>query len=179
MRLCVIVISALLCCSCSSTITSWKNRSVSKHSLMYPSNRGGDIFVLTGERRMAFAIPENANFKFCPESLPDAAAGTAASSELSKSKTETDKLTLNDQFAMNLLQTFNRTENAELFRQWNFAACSFWAQNAFADPKLAELFEIMTKATAAMMQKNAEKSTGNTAATGAKPNSSLSPTSED
>lgn len=113
---------------CASSIISYKNRAVSKHDLAKQKYQTGAVFVLTGERRLAVAFPaDKLNYRFCPESLPDVASAIGAASTGS-ADWGGRKLGFSDQVTQALMQTFQRTNDAELLRQLAFMNCTAWAQ---------------------------------------------------
>lgn len=141
---------------CSASISAYKNRAISKHGTLYKEKfENGQVMALTGDRRLAIGFPEKPStpFKFCAESIPDAAAAIGAASSLKVS----DKIEAGDSVSTGLLQTFNRTENAELFRAWSFTMCSAWAQGAITTPQYHESLSTMTGALAEVMKTNATK----------------------
>lgn len=163
-----VALFSLILTGCSSLLTSYKSRSMSKHGVLYKEKFfNGQVFVLTGDRRVAIAIPTNPNkeWNFCSESLPDVAAAAGASTNINLSAAAVDgkekTLAIGDAFTQSLLKTFTRTENAELFRNWNFAFCMASAQGRLDDKESAsaELFAEMTTGLIEIMKKNAEKGT--------------------
>ena len=168
MRIVVIpvALASLVLTGCSSLMTSYKSRSMSKHGVLYKEKFfNGQVFVLTGDRRVAIAVPTNPDraWNFCSESLPDVAAAAGASTNINLSTTAADGndkgLAIGDAFTQSLLKTFTRTENAELFRNWNFAFCMASAQGRLTDAEStsAKLFTQMTTGLIEVMKKNAEK----------------------
>jgi len=135
--LCVFMISSLT--GCASVVTAWKNDPLQAYSVKQPS-----IYAMTGDRRTAVFSDRNSTLKYCAESLPDAVAAFAAASS-AKAKAEGLKggaggeIGFSEQTAVALLQTFQRTEIAELSRQLGFNTCLAWAQGAITNEQYGAL----------------------------------------
>lgn len=153
-----LAVSGLLLSGCAAALSAYKNRSSNKMDIGATSAQAGEIVIVTGERRIAIAIPNQANFQFCAEALPDAAAafGAASSAGLARPGMQGG---INESSAMGLLQTFNRTENAELLRSWGFISCLAKAQRHFEDPEYRALFTTMTNGLVEVMKANAANTT--------------------
>jgi hypothetical protein len=134
-RLVVVISVALSLSGCASTITAWKNRPAAAHTL-----RPDRFFTLTGERRLAFQVDrKNArNLAWCAESLPEAAQAVSATSELSGKALSKFEGAAKDAYSTTLVQTFTRTEIAEIYRQMSFQACQAWAQGVYTDAQYAK-----------------------------------------
>lgn len=130
----------ILLSGCSSTITAWKSRPFAQHTLGRPEQKGGDsqLYILTAERRVAVLIPENWDKHFCAESLPEAALALSATSSADLSNAGNGSLNVSDEVRASLLQTFTRTERAEILRQMGWQLCQAWAQNVLSDVEYKE-----------------------------------------
>ena len=175
-RAALLLLTGLLTSSCASTISAYKNRAVSKHGIMYKDKfEEGQVFVMTGERRLAVAIPlgTQRHFNLCAEPLPDVAAAFGAASSLNASRAGTE-VGVTDATAMKILQTFNRTENAELLRVWSFVSCLAWAQGQLENPVYKAAFKQMTAGIIDVMKTNAIQARA-PAATGAVADATVQP----
>lgn len=124
--------------SCASLITAFKNDPLQHYDLVGPT-----IYTMTGDRRTAVALKGPQGFRFCAESLPDAVAVFTASSKaklLAEGKFEAG---LDEATAAGLLQTFQRTEIAEVYRQLGWNTCMAWAQGAIGDARYSQMLTAM------------------------------------
>jgi hypothetical protein len=114
---------------CAGLVSAWKNDPIQSYDVTGPS-----IYAMTGDRRTAIFTGSPGALKYCAESLPDAVSVFTASSkaglEADMVEKVTGKATYEDASAAALLQTFQRTEIAELSRQMAFNLCLGWSQGA-------------------------------------------------
>jgi len=110
---------------CSSLVTAWKNDPLQSYTIERPS-----IYAMTGDRRTAVIMMPGQGQRFCAESLPDAAAAFSAASEASAGVQDRATGAFKDSATAALLQTFQRTEIAEVYRQIGWNLCLAWAQEA-------------------------------------------------
>lgn len=113
---------------CAGAITAWKSDPLQSYDVLKPS-----IYTMTGDRRTAVMMEKNPNYRFCAESLPDAVAAFAASSKAKAAVTGQGEAGFEDATSAALLQTFQRTEIAEVYRQMGWNTCLAWLQGAIDD----------------------------------------------
>jgi hypothetical protein len=140
-------LAALLCCTtvlsgCAGVVTAWKNDPLQAYDVVGPS-----IYAMTGDRRTAVFSRQNDPLKYCAESLPDAVAAYAALSQANAKASglkgeAAGEVGFSDSTTAGLLQTFQRTENAEIMRQLGWNTCLAWAQGAISNQ---EYFSILNK----------------------------------
>lgn len=94
--------------------------------------------TVTGERRLEFIAPKGSNLRMCAESLPEVSSAVAAATGASANIVDKGAASVNDAFKTALLQTFTRTEIAEVLRQMGWQACQAWAQGALDDAQYRE-----------------------------------------
>jgi len=124
----ILALSLLASSGCAGTVSSVFNRPVTAHDLS--ANR---LMTVTGERRLAFIAPLNPTVRMCAESLPEVSSAVAAASGANLSAADHASGGFNDSFRTALLQTFARTEIAEVLRQMGWQACQAWAQGAISN----------------------------------------------
>jgi hypothetical protein len=131
--------ASLLIAGCASLVTAFKNDPLQHYDMVGPT-----VYTMTGDRRTAVAlVGPNGGYRFCAESLPDAVAVFTASSKaklLAEGKFEAG---LDEATAAGLLQTFQRTEIAEVYRQLGWNTCMAWAQGAIDNTSYANLLSAM------------------------------------
>lgn len=129
---CFAVVVSTILSGCASSISAWKGRAFAAHQF-----KPDRLISMTGERRLAFIVhPESSITKgtrFCAESLPDASMAAAGSSSTDASALKAVPLKIGDAYSSTLLQTFHRTEIAELYRQMGWQACQAWAQGVLTN----------------------------------------------
>jgi hypothetical protein len=110
-------------------VTAWKNDPLQSYEIKKPS-----IYAMTGDRRTAVLLLGPNGYRFCAESLPDAVAAYSAASKANAGIK--DKVTggFEDATYAGLMQTFQRTEIAEIYRQLGWNMCLAWAQGGLEDP---------------------------------------------
>lgn len=131
---CVFLTSAVLLPGCASSVTAWKNDPLQSYDI-----RGPSVYAMTGDRRTAVLMRKGNGQRFCAESLPDAVAAYSAASEASAEVAERGKAGFKDATYAGLLQTFQRTEIAEVYRQMGWNICLAWAQEAISDAEYSVL----------------------------------------
>ena len=134
-----IILPAAMVGGCASTVTAWKNDPLQS----YKSQRSS-LYAMTGDRRTAIQINNANGQRFCAESLPDAVAAYSAASKASASVEGKASGGFEDATYAGLLQTFHRTEIAEVYRQLGWNLCLAWAQGAIND---AQYFGLLDKFT--------------------------------
>ena len=137
--------AVLFTSGCAGTISSLQNDPL--HHYVIDKN-GTSIYAMTGDRRTAvmFAPVEvgKPGYRFCAESLPDAVSVFTGSSKARvkiEGKVEADA---GDQSAAAVLQTFHRTEMADVYRQMGWNACIAWAQGGITDLQYYNLLCLLT-----------------------------------
>jgi hypothetical protein len=124
---------------CASTITALQNSPAKPHTL-----RPDRFFSLTGERRLAFQVKRSDNrVAWCAESLPEAAQAVSAASKPTLSIPEGPSAGTDDTFSTTLVQTFTRTEIAEMYRQMAWQMCQAWAQEVYTDAQYREQLNLL------------------------------------
>jgi hypothetical protein len=123
---------------CAGVVTAFKNDPLQA----YPANRES-VYAMTGDRRTAVMMNKDSPLRFCAESLPDAVAAFSASSKASIGIEGKAQGGFSDSTAAGLLQTFQRTEIAEVFRQLGWNTCLAWAQGAIDEKQYFGLLEKM------------------------------------
>jgi hypothetical protein len=120
----LLAVSSTCLSGCAGVVTAFKNDPLQSYDVKGPS-----VYAMTGDRRTAVYTRQTSDLKFCAESMPDAIAAIAASS---KANLDTGKVEggFSDATAVGILQTFQRTEIAELSRQLAWNTCLAWAQGA-------------------------------------------------
>lgn len=125
----VLVVATLPTCGCASYLNAIFTRSVSSEEML-----DNKLLTMTGERRVAIAVPRGADSKsiLCAESLPDAAqaAGGRTGLQLKGSGTAGRSLGFEDESQTALLQTFTRTETSDVIRQLGWQVCNAYAVQA-------------------------------------------------
>ncbi len=130
---------------CAGYLNAWTNDPFQRHKI-----KGSTVYTMTGDRRTAIVNDKNSNMRYCAESLPDGISALASSST-ANIKAEGLKggagggLDFSDKNAVSLMQTFQRTEIAELSRQLGWSTCLAWMQGAISDAQYhAILKDIVT-----------------------------------
>ena len=153
----IAIIIAFSSSGCASTVTAWKNDPLQSYEVLGPS-----VYAMTGDRRTAVFTKKGGDLRYCAESLPDAVAAFAASSS-AKLKAEGLKggaggeAGVSDQTAVGLLQTFQRTEIAEVSRQLGFNTCLAWSQGAITDAQYHDLLEKLVSGSIDVMKTRASQ----------------------
>jgi hypothetical protein len=130
------VISSFMLSACSSMVTAWKNDPLQAYTIERPT-----IYAMTGDRRTAVMMLPGQGQRFCAESLPDAAAAFSAASEANAGVKDQVTGAFKDSTTAALLQTFQRTEIAEVYRQMGWNLCLAWAQQAIDTPQYHALLK--------------------------------------
>jgi hypothetical protein len=150
-----IAVCGLSVSGCAGVVTAWKNDPLQSYDVIGPS-----IYTMTGDRRTAVFTRKDADLRYCAESLPDAVAAFAASSS-AKLKAEGlrngagGEVGISDQASAALLQTFQRTEIAEVSRQLGFNTCLAWSQGAITSPEYHALLQDIVAGTIEVMKTRA------------------------
>lgn len=154
---------------CASTISAWKNRGVASHTL-----RPNRFFTLTGERRLAFQVDRYdpatskpqwdsrnkrwvSRVAWCAESLPDASQAVTATSKPTVKFSDKANLGIDDAYATTLVQTFARTEIAEVYRQMGWQACQAWAQGVYDDAHYREQLDRLLASGTRVIEERAKQ----------------------
>lgn len=116
---------------CASMVTAWKNDPLQSYKI-----ESSSIYAMTGDRRTAIIFRDELTKKnrFCAESLPDAVAAFSAASKANAGVKDKVTAGYEDAAYAGLLQTFQRTEIAEIYRQLGWNMCLAWAQGGLEDP---------------------------------------------
>lgn len=94
---------------------------------------------MTAERRVAILVPkEGWSYRFCAESLPEAALAVDGESKIDIIVQPDQKGSISDKVDQTLTQTFTRTEKAEVLRQLGWQLCQAWAQGVLDDKSYKE-----------------------------------------
>ena len=136
---------------CAGAITAWKNDPLQSYKVEGPS-----IYAMTGDRRTAVFSDQTSPRKYCAESLPDAVAAIAASSRAA-AKTKGVEVEFGEATAVGLLQTFQRTEIAEVSRQLGWNTCLAWAQGAISNAEYHALLQQIVAGSIDVMKKRASQ----------------------
>ena len=108
MRIALLGATFLSLTGCAGVVTAWKNDPLQSYRVEGPS-----IYAMTGDRRTAVFSRQTDPLKYCAESLPDAVAAFAASSNARLSAEGLQggaggELGYEDSASAGLLQTFHR-----------------------------------------------------------------------
>ncbi len=125
---------------CSSVVTAWKADPIQIYPVKKATveNTGSAIYTMTGERRTAVVMNRMGKDAFCAESLPEAASAYGAKSGATAKGAKIEG-SFSDDFALTLLQTYQRTEISEIYRQMAWNTCLAWAQQAISDAQYQAL----------------------------------------
>jgi hypothetical protein len=129
--------SALGLSGCAGIVTALTN-----DPLQHYNPQGSTVYAMTGDRRTAVITDPQSSLHFCAESLPDAVAAYSASSKAKLGLTGKGEGSFEDGVTAGLLQTFQRTEIAEVYRQMGWNTCLAWAQGAITDE---QYYQLLTK----------------------------------
>ncbi len=132
----VISIAAFTLGGCASTVTAWKNDPLQVYDI-----KGPTVYAMTGDRRTAVLMEANTTKRFCAESLPDAVAAYSAASKANANVQDKASAAIEDATYAGLMQTFQRTEIAEVYRQMGWNLCLAWAQGAITSPEYYALLD--------------------------------------
>lgn len=143
--------------ACATLVTAWKNDPLQSYDVA-----GTSVYAMTGDRRTAiFFMGPDGTKRFCAESLPDAVAAFSATSKAAaaldggpKAKGEAS---FEERAIAGLLQTFQRTESAELYRQMGWNTCIAWAQGGIDSSQYFNLLETMIDGGMAAIGKRADQ----------------------
>ena len=105
---------------------------------------GTSVYAMTGDRRTAVMFAPDSKYRFCAESLPDAVTVFTASSGAKANLAGKGEVEIRDQSAAAVLQTFHRTEIADVYRQMGWNACIAWAQHGITDEQYYDLLNLIT-----------------------------------
>jgi hypothetical protein len=119
---------------CASTVTAWKNDPLQAYDMVNPT-----VYAMTGDRRTAVMMSPSKDKRFCAESLPDAVAAYSAASKANASLQSKASGGFEDAAYAGLMQTFQRTEIAEVYRQMGWNLCLAWAQGAIGETEYTTL----------------------------------------
>jgi uncharacterized protein YceK len=137
LKISLLLSTALSLSGCAGVVTALTNDPLQHYDV-----KGPTIYAMTGDRRTAVAFAPGSNFRFCAESLPDAVAVFTASSSAKAGVKDKAEAAISDATAAGLMQTFHRTEIAEVYRQMGWNTCIAWAQGAITN---AEYYTLLDK----------------------------------
>ena len=135
-RVALLTASASALSGCAALVTAFKNDPLQHYDAKIPA-----VYAMTGDRRTAVLMEENPRLHFCAESLPDAVAAYSAASKANANIAERGSGGFEDATYAGLLQTFQRTEIAEVYRQMGWNLCLAWAQKAITSGQYHALLE--------------------------------------
>ncbi|CAM8671588.1 hypothetical protein [Sphingobium sp.] len=145
---------AIACCvtlpGCAGLVTAWKSDPLQVYAMENPA-----VYTMTGDRRTAVLMDTNTARRFCAESLPDAAVAYGATSTAGLTAKGIDAK-FSDAVTATLLQTFQRTQDAEIYRQMGWNSCLAWAQGAITSEQYHALLQLMVTGGLDTMKKRAE-----------------------
>jgi hypothetical protein len=144
--------SLLSLTGCAGVVTAFKNDPLQA----YPADQAS-VYAMTGDRRTAVMMSKDSPYRFCAESLPDAVAAFSASSKASLGIDGKGNAAIEDAAVAGLLQTFQRTEIAEVFRQLGWNTCLAWAQGAITQEEYHALLSKMVAGGLEVMAKRASQ----------------------
>ncbi|EZP65277.1 hypothetical protein BV96_04701 [Sphingomonas paucimobilis] len=76
LRIFPLILAAVILPGCASTISAYKNRATSKHGLFNENKyEQGQIFIMSGERRVAVAFPKKFKVQFLRGSVAGRGGG--------------------------------------------------------------------------------------------------------
>lgn len=153
-KISLVTLAATGLSGCAGAITAWKSDPLQSYNVAAPS-----IYAMTGDRRTAVFTKRDSLLKYCAESLPDAVAAVAASSSAT-AKGKGVELGMTDATTISLLQTFQRTEIAEVSRQLGWNTCLAWSQGAITDAQYFGLLQQMVTGSIDVMKARASQPTG-------------------
>lgn len=116
------------------------------------------VMALQGQYRVGVIRDVRSTLRACAESLPDTAVAAGASSGVTVSDPTAAgarSLAANDEYQTALLQTFHRTETADVVRQLGWQYCQAWSNGALRDAQYAALLEQLTRGAVAVLEKRA------------------------
>jgi hypothetical protein len=126
---------------CASLVTAWKNDPLQAYDVKNPT-----LYAMTGDRRTAVVVAgADGRNRFCAESLPDAVAAFSATSKAAAALDTRGSASFEERAIAGLLQTFQRTESAELYRQMGWNACLAWVQGGITNEEYFRLLNTMTE----------------------------------
>lgn len=155
---------------CASTISAIQNDPARVHTL-----RPDRFFTLTGNSRLAFQVnrydvnnppkpyidPKTKLLvtrpAWCAESLPEVATAVTSSSKPSAQLSKNSTLGTEDAFATSLVQTFTRTEIAEVYRQMGWQACQAWAQGVLSDAEYRDQLVALLRSGASVIEERSKQ----------------------
>lgn len=143
---------------CASTITALLNRPIQADNYYFDGNHAVSVMSLQGQYRVGTLRDIKSTLRVCAESLPDTATAAAAASSLSVSDPVTGGVRAvsgSDEFSSALLQTFQRTETADVVRQLGWQYCQAWSNGALTDSQYAELLVALTRGAITVLEKRA------------------------
>lgn len=148
---------------CASTLNAIFERSVADEDVY-----DHKVLTMTGERRIAIVVPRHSPNVICAESLPDAARASGARSALDIQAGGTGRpaLGVDDQVQTALLQTFTRTETADVVRQLGWQVCNAYANRAIDYRMYSSLLVEIVGGANRVMQERAKAGTQVAAAGG-------------
>ena len=144
--------SALSLSACAGVVTAFKNDPLQSYDVP-----GATVYAMTGDRRTAVFFDTARNWRYCAESLPDAVAAYAAASS---AKLRADQIRggsgvevgFGDATSVGLLQTFQRTEIAEVSRQMGWNLCLAWTQGGITNDQYYSLLDKLVTGSVDVMK---------------------------
>jgi len=132
---------------CSAAWTTIFERSVQSE----PLDRGPQAISMTAERRIVLVRPRRIAHTdpiVCLESLPDVARAASAQSRGdlqngAAAGTTAARISFEDQFSTSLLQTFQRTQLADVSRNLAWQICLAYANGAITEIQYHTLLELI------------------------------------
>lgn len=149
-RLSALGLAAMQLGGCASYLNAIFTRSVSSEKML-----DSKLLTMTGERRVAIAVPRGGESVLCAESLPDAAqaAGGRTGLQLKGSGTAGRSLGFEDESQTALLQTFTRTETSDVIRQLGWQVCNAYAVGAIDKRAYGKLLTKITEGAIEVMKR--------------------------
>lgn len=152
LRCAIIFLTALSLSACASLVTAFKNDPLQSYNVP-----GATVYAMTGDRRTAVFFDTTRQLRYCAESLPDAVAAYAAASS---AKLRADQISgssgveagFNDTTSVGLLQTFQRTEIAEVSRQMGWNLCLAWTQGGITNDQYFNLLDKLVTGSVDVMK---------------------------
>jgi len=152
-----LLLPSFLIQGCAGYLNAWTNDPFQRHKI-----KGSTVYTMTGDRRTAIVNDKNSNVRYCAESLPDGISALASSST-ANIKAEGLKggagggIDFSDKNAVSLMQTFQRTEIAELSRQLGWSTCLAWMQGAISDEQYHAILKDIVAGSIEVMKTRASQ----------------------
>lgn len=131
-----VTLFAILLSGCAGTLSSILNDPLHHYDV---DKKGTAVYTMTGDRRTAIMFSPESKHRFCAESLPDAVSVFSASSGGKLNVAGKGDVEIKDASSAATLQTFRRTEIADVYRQMGFNTCIAWAQGGITPDQYYQL----------------------------------------